>query len=548
MSANLKKLLSLLAVAATANALGHYSSVESHMRHQMLSKAGAGRSSEDPGVSNDKRPLLTTRRHPRSDQHDLRGLQGSDSLGDEASPAKRVNAGQGRIDMISASSSWLSSALGFSRVAAKHSQEAISSYGDSAEDPHSTYQLDAGEPIKAGDNASSASNTKRSLERINKALVRIDMASKSLEPLEETLYARKPQYQETQDAWQHIKMARRHQWHPKSSRDRGMASFWSSAVFFEWVIFFTALPFFVMLHYHLIDWPSTKGYHALALFIWLLVAAIYATVIWVRLGAEAGITWTTGYILEFIFSIENIFVFHIVISAFKTPIKLTQRALFIVICCQIVFQMVFYMGLAHWLRSLEVLPYILGFWLLYVGVESAREENHGQINMKEMMGYRVFSRVLGNRLSPEYEEDGLLIFAVKGRFYVSLLAVVTACLLTVDFLLEIDVTLTKIEELDNEYLAFTSSVTAGFAMPELFFIARDLFRRYRLLQYGVSFALLLFGAEMVCQKLVAVPELLSCAAIFTVMVVLVALSAFTSIGESSPLTRQRSRAASGIWG
>merc|ERR1719446_1373910 len=146
------------------------------------------------------------------------------------------------------------------------------------------------------------------------------------------------------------------------------------------------------------------------------------------------------------------------------------------------------------------------------------------------MGYRAFSRVLGNRLSPEYEEDGLLMFSVKGRFYFSLLAVVTACLLTVDFLLEIDVTLTKIEELDNEYLAFTSSVVAAFAVPELFFVAVDLFQRYYLLKYGISFVLIFFGTQMLFHTVFEIPDLLGCAIIIGVMLICMALSSYGNYG------------------
>merc|ERR1719446_1770503 len=109
----------------------------------------------------------------------------------------------------------------------------------------------------------------------------------------------------------------------------------------------------------------------------------YLSIISCRLGSTRGIEWFTGYLLEFIFSIENVFVFHIVVKAFRTPQRLTQTAIF---------------RLSHW--------------------------------------------VLGRRLMLTYEENGSVFVYKDRRLCVSLLFPLICCLLAVDFFLEVDVTLT----------------------------------------------------------------------------------------------------------
>jgi len=322
--------------------------------------------------------------------------------------------------------------------------------------------------------------------------------------------------------WNIITGTRRHK-HKRHSEDRkqlGVAAFFESAVAYEWCLFGASLMVFVPLYYYMLEWPSTKKFHVVALFIWLGLGCVYNAAVAVRLGSSSGVMWFTGYLLEFIFSIENVFVFHIIVKAFRAPQKIVQKAIFVVICCQIVFEMVFFMGLATRVRSMLVLPYILGIWLLYVGYHAAQDDGHEHFNVKDSSIYRISRAVFGPRLSPSYEINGSVFFMSRdGRVCVSLMFPLICCLLAVDFFLEVDVTLTKIEELPNEYIAFTSSAAAAFAVPELFFVAQDLFQRYHLLKYGVCFVLVFFGVQMLLHRFFDLPDLVGCAIIIVVMII-----------------------------
>jgi tellurite resistance protein TerC len=232
--------------------------------------------------------------------------------------------------------------------------------------------------------------------------------------------------------------------------------------------------------------------------------------------------WFTGYLLELIFSIENVFVFHIVAKTFRSPKLATQKALFIVICAQIIFEVIFFMGLAVRVRSMQVLPYILGMWLLYVGYHAGKDDGLEEFDLeRDSSIVRASKYLLGRRFTFTYgDRNSSSIFVVKdGQLCVSLVFPLICSMLAVDFFLEVDVTLTKIEELPNQYLAFSSSAVAAFAVPELFYVARDLFQRYLYLKHGISFVLCFFGVQMLMHQVFAIPDLLGCAIIIIVMVV-----------------------------
>jgi len=316
-----------------------------------------------------------------------------------------------------------------------------------------------------------------------------------------------------------IKDVRRHMHREKHQESApGPGDFFVSAECYEWMLFACALAIFFPLALFMQDWPSTTRFHVVALFIWLGVGVMYNIAVAWRLGRSSGVMWFTGYLLELIFSVENVFIFHIVEKAFRSPQHVTQKALFIVICCQIVFEMIFFMGLAVRVRSLQALPYVLGVWLLYLGYNAAGDDGHEDFNVKESKILRMSQHIFGNRFVFTYGPTGNIFVVKHGKLCVSLVFPLVLSMLAVDFFLEVDVVLTKIEELPNQYIAFTSSAVAAFAVPELFFVARDLFQRYGLLKYGVSFVLCFFGIQMLFHRFFVLPDLAGCAIIIIVMV------------------------------
>merc|ERR1719401_567494 len=94
----------------------------------------------------------------------------------------------------------------------------------------------------------------------------------------------------------------------------------------------------------------------------------------------------------------------------------------------------------------------------------------------------------------------------------------------IDVLLEVDVTLTKIETLDKNFMCFSSSVVAACTVPELYFVARSVFERFHLLRYGVAFALFFYGMQLLVHRLFELPALVGILIVILVMAMCVMVS------------------------
>jgi len=300
----------------------------------------------------------------------------------------------------------------------------------------------------------------------------------------------------------------------------------TSALWQEWSFFGMVLLTCIYIHSRIRAWGGTVRYgHLKAFAIWMSMAAFYNLVIWQRMGSDNAKKWLVGYTMELVFSMENVFIFHIILSALERTRRQSQYALFVVICCQIAFQMVFYMGLADWLQSIQVLPYFLGLWLLYLGVETLRKgDDHGGFDVQESSMLQVLKAWLGGRLSSEQDANSVVFTHEEGMWKVTMLGPCIILLLIADFVMEVDVTLAKIEEIPNHYVAFTSSAIAAFAVPTLYFVAREMFARYSYLKYGITFVLLFFGGELLLHEVVHISDMVGIGTIILVLILCVILS------------------------
>lgn len=318
---------------------------------------------------------------------------------------------------------------------------------------------------------------------------------------------------------------------------------WCWHVLFLVLVVFTAINYYVLYR---IPIEQELNYLKIVTF-FVLLAFLFNLLVYVSAGPTLAIVWLAGYLEETVFSLENIFVFHAVITRFAVPPRNTAKALMWTVHFQILFQSICYIGLADFLKSLHWLPNVLGVWLIYMGFSSALEshpneepeEGEDKSMTKKLSAAldspmtRLFQWCLGDRFWPHYlvrHKPRIFFLNQEGKVRCTMLAPVIMALISIDFCFEADVTVAKIEAIESHYIAFSSSVLAAFALPEMYFIVRVLFEKYFLLQYGICFILVFFGVQLLLEDFLEIPALVGCGIVVLVMVMCVALSAVLKMG------------------
>eukprot|EP00747_Dinoflagellata_sp_TGD_P190301 gnl/TRDRNA2_/TRDRNA2_51822_c0_seq1.p1 gnl/TRDRNA2_/TRDRNA2_51822_c0~~gnl/TRDRNA2_/TRDRNA2_51822_c0_seq1.p1 ORF type:complete len:463 (+),score=84.00 gnl/TRDRNA2_/TRDRNA2_51822_c0_seq1:96-1484(+) len=258
---------------------------------------------------------------------------------------------------------------------------------------------------------------------------------------------------------------------------------------------------------------------------WLFVGGAYNIVVACRKGHEAAFHWCSGYVLEWLLSLDNLFVFHLIFRVYSTPKCLLHKALFWGILGAVVFRMCFFMAITSLLHLVHWFRFVFGGLLIYSGIQAAREEDE-DCDVTDTTAVRILKQCLGSRLTERYDEHGQSLFVrdEDGRVQATLLVFVILCLEVTDILFAVDSVSAKVAQIPNYYLAYSSSVIAIFGLRAMFFIVNDLVEYFHMLKYGLCFILVFIGLELVIADWVKLPAQVVLIVILSVFAVCAAAS------------------------
>mmetsp|Transcript_83844 Transcript_83844/g.211142 ORF Transcript_83844/g.211142 Transcript_83844/m.211142 type:complete len:525 (+) Transcript_83844:129-1703(+) len=301
-----------------------------------------------------------------------------------------------------------------------------------------------------------------------------------------------------------------------------------SASSVDWYFISSVMALFVVMDVTVLQQlPETIRTNFVLLIFWLLLGTAVGAEVWLRKGARDGMLWIEGYALELIFSVDRVFVTWLILTALETPRRLMGKALFIGLLGSMVIRWCFLLGLAPMLNQLQVVPYVLGVWLVYCGAQqlAAREDDEDAADVTRTPAVVALRSLLGSRLAEFYDEEGEgVLTVVKQKVCVTLLGAVLVCLFIADLVFSLDIALLKREEVPIPFVDLSSAAVAVFASRSLFFVVRDLINVFQLARYTPGLILFLLGAETLLGRVIVVNGLFSAAVCLTI----VALSALLS--------------------
>eukprot|EP00747_Dinoflagellata_sp_TGD_P167338 gnl/TRDRNA2_/TRDRNA2_191534_c0_seq1.p1 gnl/TRDRNA2_/TRDRNA2_191534_c0~~gnl/TRDRNA2_/TRDRNA2_191534_c0_seq1.p1 ORF type:complete len:520 (+),score=83.67 gnl/TRDRNA2_/TRDRNA2_191534_c0_seq1:58-1617(+) len=274
----------------------------------------------------------------------------------------------------------------------------------------------------------------------------------------------------------------------------GSISIFHSVDASEWCVLMGTIVCLLFFDWYFLQGlPDTPKIHGTAFLFWLCAGTAYATYYMFAHGEQDAIDWCIGYLLEFILSLDNLFVFHLVFKTYRTPSTQLHKALFFGIFGAVVFRIFFFLVLGALLSVAHIVRFIFGAFLIYSGFQALKDEDDEDFWVIDWL-----KAILGSRLRESYDEPEGKFFVVdeEGRTQATLLLFVVACLELTDLLFAVDSCSAKIAQIDNQYISYSSSILAIFGLRAMFFIIRDLVEYFELLKYGLCFILVFIGLEL----------------------------------------------------
>ncbi|GAA1514373.1 TerC family protein [Kribbella lupini] len=239
--------------------------------------------------------------------------------------------------------------------------------------------------------------------------------------------------------------------------------------------------------------PTTKE-SATAIAFYVGLAVVFGLGVWAFSGGQYAGEFFAGWLTEYSLSVDNLFIFLIIMSRFQVPRKYQQTALLIGIILALFFRGIFIAVGAAAINQFSWVFYLFGAFLVYTAVHLAMQGENDDEDYKENAVIR-FAR---KRLNATDEYNGVKLTVVKnGKRLVTPMAIVIVALGTTDLLFALD-SIPAIYGLTQEpFLVFTANVFALMGLRQLYFLLGDLLKRLIYLSIGLSVVLAFIGVKLV---------------------------------------------------
>lgn len=244
--------------------------------------------------------------------------------------------------------------------------------------------------------------------------------------------------------------------------------------------------------------PHVPSYGESARWVGLYVtlALIFAGLVFlVGGGAPAG-EFLAGWLTEYSLSLDNLFVFAIIIGAFAVPRELQQRTLMIGILIALGLRIPLILAGAALIERFTAVFYIFGVILLVTAFGMVRPDSDDEY--QENAFIRLIRRVMP--VSDEYQGTKLTV-RMGGQRALTPMALVLLALGTTDLLFALDSIPAILGLTHDPFIVFTANLFALMGLRQLYFMLDGLMARLAYLEYGLAAVLAFIGVKLILEAL-----------------------------------------------
>jgi tellurite resistance protein TerC len=227
------------------------------------------------------------------------------------------------------------------------------------------------------------------------------------------------------------------------------------------------------------------------------LALVFALLMFFFAGADHAGQFVAGWLTEYSLSIDNLFVFVIIMARFAVPRKYQQEVLMVGIIIALVLRGIFILLGAQLIEHFSWIFYLFGAFLLYTAVRQAFEGSDDK-NDKE----NVVIRLLRRRVHITKEFDGAKVRTiVDGKKVFTPIIIVFLAIGSTDLVFALDSIPAIFGITTSAFIVFSANVFALMGLRQLYFLLGDLIDKLVYLKYGIAVVLAFIGVKLVAHAL-----------------------------------------------
>ena len=233
---------------------------------------------------------------------------------------------------------------------------------------------------------------------------------------------------------------------------------------------------------------------------YISLAVVYGLAVWASAGTTYAGQFYAGWLTEWSLSVDNLFVFILILSAFRVPREFQQKALLLGIATALILRLFFILLGATLVQHFSWVFYIFGAFLVYTAIKQVLDARGGEESEEDPTAYvdNSVTRFVRHLLPTT---DGFvgnkLVHRHAGRTMITPLLIVVIALGTADLMFAFD-SIPAIFGLTSEpFLVFSATAFSLLGLRQLFFLIDGLLSRLVYLPYGLAVILGFIGLKLI---------------------------------------------------
>ncbi|MEY4320432.1 MAG: hypothetical protein RLZZ471_373 [Actinomycetota bacterium] len=227
------------------------------------------------------------------------------------------------------------------------------------------------------------------------------------------------------------------------------------------------------------------------------LALIFAALLGLNAGGTKATEFIAGWLTEYSLSLDNLFVFVIIMSRFKVPKKLQQEVLMVGIVMALILRGIFILLGAALIENFSWIFYIFGAFLLYTAYHQAFRGHEDEEESESKL-----IKLLRKRVHVVDEFDGMKIrTSVNGKRALTPLLLVFIAIAVTDVMFAFDSIPAIFGITTDAFIVFTANVFALMGLRQLYFLLGGLLDKLEYLKYGIAVILGFIGFKLVAHAM-----------------------------------------------
>jgi tellurite resistance protein TerC len=253
---------------------------------------------------------------------------------------------------------------------------------------------------------------------------------------------------------------------------------------------------------------------------WVVIGITFGVVVIASFSGAAGGEWFSGYLIEYSLSIDNVFVWALILAYFRVPLVYQRRVLFWGVFGALVLRAGFIFAGVALIRRFDWMLFIFGAFLIYTAGKLLFSDNDA-VDPSQSRFLRVVHRFVPT--TPELHGHKMFVRA-DGKLWATPLFAVLLLVEATDVLFAVDSVPAVLAVSKEQFIVFTSNAFAIMGLRSLYFMLADMHTRFSYLQQGLATILAFVGVKMIISRWYHIATPVSLLVIVLVLIVSVSFS------------------------